>query len=105
MEGEQSAVKSLFLSGLTLDDARAIFQQKGAFTGSETQWQILIDRYGGNPLALKLVAIATQDLFDGCIAEVLTYLDRGIFVFQDICHLLDCQFDRLSKGEQMRSIV
>jgi transcriptional regulator with XRE-family HTH domain len=100
MEGEQSAVKSLFLSGLTLDDARAIFQQKGAFTGSETQWQILIDRYGGNPLALKLVATATQDLFDGSIAEVLTYLDRGIFVFEDIRHLLDCQFDRLSEGEQ-----
>jgi hypothetical protein len=100
MEGEQSAVKSLFLTGLALDDARAIFQQKEAFTGSETQWQILIDRYGGNPLALKLVATATQDLFDGCIVEVLTYLDRGIFVFEDICHLLDYQFDRLFEGEQ-----
>src|SRR6476661_2922496 len=100
MEGEQSAVKSLLLSGLTLDDARAIFQQKGAFTASETQWQMLIDRYSGNPLALKLVATATQDLFDGSIAEVLTYLDRGIFVFEDIRHLLDCQFDRLSEAEQ-----
>jgi hypothetical protein len=100
MEGEQSAVKLLFLSGLTHDDARAIFQQKGTFTGLETQWQILIDRYGGNPLALKLVATAMQDLFDGSIAEVLTYLDRGIFVFEDICHLLDWQFDRLSESEQ-----
>lgn len=100
MEGEQSAVKSLLLSGLTLDDARAIFQQKGAFTGSETQWQTLIDRYGGNPLALKLVATATQDLFDGSIAEVLADLDRGIFVFEDIRHLLDRQFDRLSEYEQ-----
>jgi hypothetical protein len=100
MEGEQSPVKALFLSGLTLDDVRAIFQQKGAFTGSETQWQILIDRYGGNPLVLKLVATATQYLFDGSIAEVLTYLDRGIFVFEDIRHLLDCQFDRLSEDEQ-----
>jgi hypothetical protein len=100
MEGEQSPVKALFLSGLTLDDVRAIFQQKGAFTGSETQWQILIDRYGGNPLVLKLVATATQYLFDGSIAEVLTYLDRGIFVFEDIRHLLDCQFDCLSEDEQ-----
>lgn len=100
MEGEQSAVKSLLLGGLTLNDGRAIIQQKGAFTGSEAEWQTSIDRYGGNPLALKLVAAATQDLFDGNIAEVLTYIDRGVFVCEDIRHLLDCQFDRLSEGEQ-----
>lgn len=100
MEGEQSAVKSLILSGLAPDDGRAIFRQKGAFTGSESQWQTLVNHYGGNPLALKLVASAIQEVFNGSITDVLAYLDRGVFVFEDIRDLLDRQFDRLSKGEQ-----
>jgi WD40 repeat protein/transcriptional regulator with XRE-family HTH domain len=100
MEGEQSVVRSLLLGGLTPDDGRAIFRQKGAFTGSEAEWQTLINHYGGNPLALKLVAAATQDLFNGSIVEVLTYLEQGVFVFEDIRDLLDRQFNRLSVEEQ-----
>ncbi len=100
MEGEQSMVRSLILSGLTPDDGRAIFRQKGAFTGSEAQWQTLIEHYGGNPLALKLVATAIQELFNGSITDVLAYLAQGICVFEDIRDLLDRQFDRLSEGEQ-----
>jgi WD40 repeat protein/transcriptional regulator with XRE-family HTH domain len=98
MEG--SVVRSLLLSGLTLDDGRAIFRQKGAFTGSEAEWNRLIHHYGGNPLALKMVAATTQELFDGSIMEALTYIAEGIFVFEDICDLLDRQFDRLSAAEQ-----
>ncbi|WP_404790693.1 NB-ARC domain-containing protein [Altericista sp. CCNU0014] len=100
LEGEQSVVRSFLLSGLTPNDGRAIFRQKGAFTGSEAQWQTLINHYCGNPLALKMVAAATQDLFDGNIAEVLTYLAQGTFVFDDICDLLARQFNRLSQAEQ-----
>ncbi|MBD1916469.1 MULTISPECIES: NB-ARC domain-containing protein [Cyanophyceae] len=100
LEGEQSVVRSLSLSGLTSDDGRAIFQQKGAFTGSQAEWQTLVNHYGGNPLALKLVASATQDLFDGSVAEVLTYLEQGVFVFEDIRDLLARQFNRLSIEEQ-----
>jgi transcriptional regulator with XRE-family HTH domain len=100
MEGEQGVVRSLPLSGLTLDEGRAIFQQKGTFTGSETEWQTLIHHYGGNPLALKMVAAAILELFNGSIAEVLAYVDQGVCVFEDIRDLLDRQFDRLSKNEQ-----
>lgn len=39
-------------------------------------------------------------MFNGSIAEVLPYLDPGIFVFADIRDLLDRQFDRLSENEQ-----
>ncbi|MBD2562292.1 MULTISPECIES: hypothetical protein [Nostoc] len=63
LEGEWSMVRSLPLSGLTPDDRRAIFRQRGICMGSETEWQNLIHHYGGNPLALKMVAAATQDLF------------------------------------------
>ena len=85
MEGEHSVVRSLSLGGLTLDDGRAIFRKKGEFTASVAEWSHLIHHYGGNPLALKMVAAATQELFNGSITEVLAYIDRGTFVFEDIC--------------------
>jgi WD40 repeat protein/transcriptional regulator with XRE-family HTH domain len=94
------ACASLTLSGLTPNDGRAIFRQKGAFTGSEAEWDTLIYHYGGNPLALKLVAAAIQDLFNGSITEVLPYLSQGLAVFEDIRDLLDRQFNRLSEAEQ-----
>lgn len=100
MEGEHTLVRSLTLSGLTPADGRAIFRQKGAFTGSEAEWQNLIHHYGGNPLALKLVAATTQDLFNSSVTELLTYLDQGIPVFADIRDLLERQFNRLPQNEQ-----
>jgi len=100
MEGEQGVVRSLPLSRLTSDDGRAIFLQKGEFTASEAEWHTLICHYGGNPLALKMVAAATQELFNGRIPDILAYVAQGIFVFEDIRDLLDRQFDRLSKNEQ-----
>jgi len=100
MEGEPGVVRSLPLTGLAPDDGRAIFRQKGTFTGSEAEWQSLIRHYGGNPLALKMVAATVQELFNGSIADVLPYVDQGIFVFEDIRDLLDRQFDRLSEAEQ-----
>ena len=100
MEDEQGMVRSLSLRGLTPEHGRAIFRQKGAFTGSEAEWNTLIHHYGGNPLALKMVAVATQELFNGSISEVLTYAAQGTCVFEDIRDLLDHQFDRLSEAEQ-----
>ncbi|MBD2248333.1 NB-ARC domain-containing protein [Nostoc sp. FACHB-888] len=100
MEGVQVLVRSLVLSGLAPDEGRAIFRQKGAFTGSEAEWQTLIHHYGGNPLALKLLAAAIGDLFNGSITEVLPYLSQGLAVFEDIRDLLDRQFARLSEAEQ-----
>ncbi|MEH2148452.1 NB-ARC domain-containing protein [Nostoc sp.] len=100
MESVQGLVRPLPLSGLTPVDGRAIFRQKGAFTGSEAEWNMLIHHYGGNPLALKLVAAATQDLFNGSISEVLNYVNQGIPVFADIRDLLERQFNRLSPNEQ-----
>ena len=99
-EGEQGVVRSLLLNGLTSDQGRAIFRQKGKFTGSEAQWHTLINHYGGNPLMLKMVATATQDLFNGSISEVLAYIAERIFVFEDIRDLLCRQFERLSESEQ-----
>ena len=100
MEGRQGTCAAMPLKGITPADGRAIFDQKGEFTGSETQWRQLVHHYGGNPLMLKMVAATTQELFDGSIAEVVADLDRGILGFLDISDLLDRQFNRLSIVEQ-----
>jgi transcriptional regulator with XRE-family HTH domain len=97
MEDRQGTCAALSLKGLTPADGRAIFDQKGEFTGTTSHWQQLIHHYGGNPLMLKMVAAATQSLFDGSIAEVVADLDSP---FSDISDLLDRQFKRLSTAEQ-----
>lgn len=100
LEGEKSKVRSLSLKGLKAEEARELFQQKGSFAGSEAEWSLLSKHYGGNPLALKLVAAATQDLFNGTIAEVLKYAQQGVLVSEHLHDLLEGQFNRLSMVEQ-----
>ncbi|WP_414621445.1 eIF2A-related protein [Calothrix sp. CCY 0018] len=99
LEGEKTGVKSLLLKGLNPGEGQQLFQQKGQFTGTEREWQVLVEHYGGNPLALKVVAAGTQELFNGKIAPALEYLEQGVLIFEDIGDLLSCQFQRLSAVE------
>ncbi|MBD3885644.1 NACHT domain-containing protein [Phormidium tenue FACHB-886] len=100
LEGTQQSVRTLLLKGLTPEAGQELFRYKGAFTGTESDWERLVTHYGGNPLALKLVAATTQDLFSGSIAEILKYVQQGSAVFDDIRDLLQHQFDRLTDIEQ-----
>ncbi|MEW6494938.1 MAG: NB-ARC domain-containing protein [Cyanobacteriota bacterium] len=97
LEGATLPVRSLQLPGLPTDAARDIFHSKGNFRGSEAAWQELMQRYGGNPLALKIVATTIQELFDGQIGE---FLQQGKAVFDDIRELLSQQFNRLCSEEK-----
>lgn len=99
LEGETLPVRSLKLGALSLREGQELFEQKGQFIGSETEWNTLIEHYGGNPLALKLIATTTQELFNGRIAEVLKYVEQGLLVFEDIRNIFDLQFERLSVSE------
>ncbi|MBE8967553.1 hypothetical protein IQ277_15210 [Nostocales cyanobacterium LEGE 12452] len=94
------ACASLSLKGLNPTEAQQLFHQKGQFTGTEREWQLLIEHYEGNPLALKMVAAGTQELFNGRIASVLEYVEQGILIFEDIGDLLERQFQRLSAVEE-----
>ncbi|WP_250125218.1 NB-ARC domain-containing protein [Chroococcidiopsis sp. CCMEE 29] len=96
LEGETFPVRSLQLSGLAIAEGREIFRGKGNFSGSESDWQTLIQSYAGNPLALKIVATTIHDLFDSNISN---FISQGTVVFGDIQNLLDQQFSRLSKLE------
>ncbi|MBF2029334.1 MAG: AAA family ATPase [Oscillatoriales cyanobacterium C42_A2020_001] len=97
-EGVTLPVRSLQLSGLNNQEAQAIFASKGHFVASEAEWQTLIQHYAGNPLALKMVAAAIQEIFNSNISEFLRVL--GTLVFDDIRDLLDRQFNRLSFMEK-----
>ncbi|GAB4370895.1 MAG: NB-ARC domain-containing protein [Elainellaceae cyanobacterium] len=99
MEGERLPVRSLSLAGLKPDEGRSLFRHKGQFAGTEAEWNALIEHYGGNPLALKLVASTVQELFNGRIAEVLNYAEQGALV-DGIRKLLEQQFGRLTELEQ-----
>jgi transcriptional regulator with XRE-family HTH domain len=100
LEGPLLPVRSFQLSGLSEVEGREIFTIQGTFTGSEEEWRVLIQHYAGNPLALRMVAAAIQELFDGSITELLEYLKQRVLVFDDIRDLLDRQFERLSDLER-----
>src|SRR2546425_626704 len=65
--------------------------------GAEAAYDDVIDRYTGNPLALKLVASMIREVFGGDIAA---FLKEGTIFFGDIRDLLDQQFRRLSTFEK-----
>ncbi len=81
------------------EEARAIFQAKGDFTGTPDEWKALIQHYAGNPLALNMVASAIRDAFGSSISELVTSLKAGSWPFADISQLLARQFHRLTDSE------
>lgn len=96
LEGVDSRVRSLRLSGIEERNGRELLSDKSLF-GSDDMWAALVYRYTGNPLALKLVSEPVRELFGGDIAA---FLKEEETVFGDIYDLLDHQFQRLSAIEQ-----
>ena len=99
-EGHTLPVRCFSLSGLLEPEGREIFRTKGTFSATNKDWSLLIRRYGGNPLALKIVASAVRDFFGSDIAQFLEFLRQGPFIFDDIRELLGRQFERLTPLEQ-----
>ncbi|MEH2066129.1 MAG: NB-ARC domain-containing protein [Nostoc sp.] len=96
LEGEASPVRTLSLVGLGETEGQEILQDKGLF-GLQQEWGKLIEKYSGNPLALKLVSEPIRELFAGDIAA---FLAEGEIIFGDTRNLLDQQFERLSEIEK-----
>lgn len=77
--------------------AREIFQEKG-LSPQDQELEILLSRYGGNLLALKIVATTINEFFEG---NVLKFLEAtALFIEEHISNLLAQQFDRMSSSEQ-----
>ncbi len=89
-------VRSLMLTGLDDHASHELIRQRG-LVGHDDEEEILIARYAGNPLALKLVADTVVEIFDGDLNEFLT---EETPVFDDVQDILDQQFARLTDLEQ-----
>ncbi|MGR3276466.1 NB-ARC domain-containing protein [Acaryochloris marina NIES-2412] len=99
-EGLNLPVRCLRLEGLPLGEGRELFQTKGQYVAQEQDWHVVIQRYAGNPLAIKIVASAIRDYFDSDIGQFLAFVQQGPFIFDDIRDLLARQFGRLTACEQ-----
>lgn len=98
--GEQLPMRCLTVGGLTHLDGRALLHSIGQFNGTASEWQSIIDRYAGNPLALKIMAAFVSEMFAGDLSQLLIFLGQSSYIFDDIRKLLDQQFQRLSPQEQ-----
>jgi WD40 repeat protein/transcriptional regulator with XRE-family HTH domain len=97
LEGVTLPVRSWHLKGLQPVEGKELLKAKSFLNGSQEEWLDLVQRYSGNPLALKIVATAIQELFEGNISD---FLAQEIVVFGDIKDLLATQFNRLSLVEK-----
>jgi WD40 repeat protein/DNA-binding SARP family transcriptional activator len=96
LEGDGQPVRALRLAGLDPEAGRSILRERGLGDQAAGQTAV-VERYSGNPLALKLVAATIRDLFAGNIAA---FLRDETPIFDDIRHMLDQQFARLSALER-----
>jgi len=101
LAGENNSVRLFYLPGLG-NAAKEIMREKGLV--DETQWSLLIDAYGGNPLWLKTVATLIKELFCGRVADYLSY-DK-LLLSEDLQAILNRQFQCLSELEkQIMSLI
>jgi WD40 repeat protein/transcriptional regulator with XRE-family HTH domain len=96
LAGAQAAVRVLQVGRLGEAESQALLQDRG-LSGGSTSWGVLVERYGGNPLALRLVGATIADLFDG---DISAFLAEGATVTGGIRRLLEEQVGRLSPLEQ-----
>ncbi|MEH1920177.1 NB-ARC domain-containing protein [Nostoc sp.] len=96
LEGQALPVRSLLLSGLKVAEGQEILKLKG-LSAAEDEWKVIIERYAGNPLALKIVATTIKDIFDGNMTD---FLQQETAVFGEIRDILEQQFERLSDLEK-----
>ena len=95
LESDRLFTRSLQLGG-SAEAAQAIVQAKGLQGEPETIKQFC-QRYGDNPLAIKIVGTSIQAIFDG---DITLFLKENAPIFNDFRRLLDQQFERLSPLEQ-----
>ena len=88
----------LRLGGLRADAVRAMLNASAIEIDAATSNGIT-ELYSGNPLAIKLAADAIQTLHGGDIRVFLADRDRSA-LFDDVRHLIDSQFKRLSDRER-----
>src|SRR5256886_2666067 len=97
LEGVRSPVRSLRLVGVDDQTAQELLSDRG-LSGTPAAWQRLAASYARNPLALKIVAQAITDLFDG---DLDRFLQEGELIFNGVRPVLRQQVGRLSPLEHL----
>ena len=92
LEGRGTPVHSLRLDGLDASACAQLFD-RSRLVGSPREQARLAERYGGNPLALKIVAETILDLFEG---EIGPFVAQDTLVFGSIADLIKEQVERRS---------
>jgi WD40 repeat protein/cellulose biosynthesis protein BcsQ len=97
LAGEYDLTRKIELCGLKADDAKEFcLSVSASLTGEEEVWNMLINYYNGNPLALRLAALCIDEVYQGNISN---FLSDGTFLFNDLKPLLDWHISRLSAHE------
>ncbi|MCQ3973977.1 MAG: hypothetical protein DPW09_11070 [Anaerolineae bacterium] len=89
-------IRLLPLGGLPPIEGREILVDMG-LSGSEEDLDVIIQRYAGSPLALKLASATIQALYSGDIAAFLKDATTAVGYIRDP---LEQQFERLSAVER-----
>src|SRR6266516_940349 len=97
LEGVRSPVRSLRLAGVDEQAAHELLSDKGLI-GTPDAWHGFVTSYAGNPLALKIVAQAVLDLFNG---DLDRFLREGELIFNGVRPVLRQQVGRLSPLEHL----
>jgi WD40 repeat protein/DNA-binding XRE family transcriptional regulator len=95
LEWPLAPTRSLRLGGLDLGAGRALLEDAGLHDKHALAHE-LVERYGGNALALRIVADTVGELFGG---EIAAFLRQTGAVYGDIRRLLDGQLERVSALE------
>lgn len=96
LERSYPMVRSLRLDGLPTAAGVELLRASG-LRAELAAMQDLVQRYSGNPLALRLVAETVTDYYEG---DVINFLEQETPIFEDIRLVLDQQFRRLLPLEQ-----
>jgi|GEM_PF-1815111 len=97
LESDSLAVRSMSLRGLEIVEVTELFKAKSC-RGSDRELQEIISLYGGNPLALKIIATTIGEVFGN---DVRAFLQENTIVIGDrLKSLLKQQTDRLSELEK-----
>ncbi|OLP20067.1 hypothetical protein BST81_02175 [Leptolyngbya sp. 'hensonii'] len=99
---DYSHVYAWRLKGFGRLEGRQFLEARGCLATSDSNWQSLISRYSGNPLALGHIATNILELFDGNITSFLNHSEM-LIPHYILRNLFDEQFERLSDLE--RSIL
>src|ERR671934_245538 len=89
-----SAVRTLQLGGLGAAEAQVLLADK-RLSGNTDEWASLVDRFGGNGLALKVVGESIRELFGGGLGAFLNEAGPHT-VFGGIRRVLSEQLERSS---------